>query len=131
MKIYIITAVVLAALSTTAMAETVPTPSEPSQVKEMPDPMRGKRNMKDRMWKEMDADSDGVVTKEESAAFGNRKFEEKDADHDGKVTKEEWDAFRKAKMEERKAKMKNKMESMNTGEKTGEKKPEMSSEPKK
>lgn len=53
------------------------------------------------MWKEMDTDNDGVITKEESTAFGNRKFEERDANHDGKVTREEWDNFRKEKMEQR------------------------------
>ncbi len=54
---------------------------------------------KESMWKELDTNGDGVITKEESNEFSNKKFEEKDANKDGKVTKEEWDAAYAAKME--------------------------------
>jgi Ca2+-binding EF-hand superfamily protein len=66
----------------------------------------------EKMWKEMDTNEDGSITREESTAFGNKKFDERDSNKDGKVTREEWDAFRKAKMEERKKRMNEKQANM-------------------
>lgn len=102
--------IALATFSTVAMAETpAPTTAAPAQAGGMP-AMGGQ--MKDRMkshmekvWKEMDANGDNSISKDESVAFGNKKFDERDSNHDSKVTREEWDSFRDARMEEMKAKM--------------------------
>lgn len=53
------------------------------------------------MFKKMDADGDGVVTKAEADAFHEKKFGEIDANKDGKITKEEQDAHRKQMREKR------------------------------
>lgn len=112
MKTSLALGIILAAFSTAAMAETPAVAKE--KTAEMP-AAKGdehKHHMHDRMgkrmermWKEMDANSDGTITREESTAFGNKKFDERDANKDGKVTRAEWDAFGEAKMKERKAKM--------------------------
>lgn len=54
----------------------------------------------ERTWKEIDTNNDGVITREESTAFSNKKFDDKDINKDGKITKEEWDAYREEKMKE-------------------------------
>lgn len=93
---------ILAAFSTSAMAETpAPKLAEPAKAEKMQNRMKGRM---ERMWKEMDSNNDGAISKEESTAFGNKKFDEKDGNHDDTITREEWDAFHKAKMEEKKAK---------------------------
>ena len=55
------------------------------------------RQHKAEMWKTMDANSDGSVTKAEFDAAHSKKFTEMDADKDGKVTMDEKKAFKKAK----------------------------------
>ncbi len=140
MKTSIALAITLASLSTSAMAETpamtksqpAPAAGMPAMGADMSKHMGGKRHgyMKERMermWKEMDTNNDGSISKEESTAFGNKKFDEKDANHDGKVTREEWDAFHTAKMEEMKARMEKRHENMPMGDK----KQETPAEPKK
>jgi hypothetical protein len=113
MKHSIIIGIALAAFATPALAETpAQNPTQSAQDSTAPATgnmrhMNGKmhdrmQNRMDYMWKEMDTNNDGVITREESTAFGNKKFDEKDANHDGKVTKEEWEAFHNAKMEKMK-----------------------------
>lgn len=46
----------------------------------------------DRMFEEMDANHDGVVSKQEFDAFHDKRFKELDANHDGKIAREEMDA---------------------------------------
>ncbi len=117
MKTSLALAITLTAFSTATMAETpAATTSQPAQAAGMPamggnTPQHMQREMhdrmknhKERMWKEMDANGDGSISREESTAFGNKKFDERDANKDSKVTREEWDAFHNAKMEEIKAK---------------------------
>ncbi len=48
----------------------------------------------DRMFDEMDANHDGVVTKKEFDAYHDKRFKELDANHDGKITREEMEAAR-------------------------------------
>lgn len=48
-----------------------------------------------RMFDEMDANHDGVVTKKEFDAFHDKRFKELDANHDGKISREEMDAAHK------------------------------------
>jgi len=106
MKHTVTLGILLAALSVPALAET-PAKNE-SQTTQTAAPASSPRdhmhNHMERMWKEMDSNGDGSISKEESAAFGNKKFDERDTNHDGKVTREEWDSFHNAKMEEMKAK---------------------------
>ncbi|MEQ1790335.1 MAG: hypothetical protein ABL857_07820 [Rickettsiales bacterium] len=112
MKHSIALGLILAAFSTSAMAEVAtPVPAENTAVletaKKAPDHARAKHYMgrhKDRMWKELDANSDNFVSAEESDAFGKKKFQEKDLNKDGKISKEEWDSSHKAKMLEIKEK---------------------------
>lgn len=129
MKTSLALGIILTAFSTAAMAETpAVTTSQPAQAAGMPamgsdkpqymhgevrDRMKGHM---ERMWNEMDANSDGSISREESTAFGNKKFDERDANKDSKVTREEWDAFHKAKMEEMKAKRKDGKVGMPMGE---------------
>lgn len=54
----------------------------------------------ERTWKSIDTNNDGVMTREESAAFSNKKFDDKDIDKDGKITRAEWDSFREERMKE-------------------------------
>jgi Ca2+-binding EF-hand superfamily protein len=63
-----------------------------------------KPRQKEGMFKKMDADGDGVVTKAEADAYHNKKFAEKDVNKDGKITKEELEAYKEKKREERKKK---------------------------
>ncbi len=49
-----------------------------------PDSSQG--NMQDKMFKDMDTNSDGMVTKDEFNNFGAKKFTEMDVNGDGKVT---------------------------------------------
>jgi len=49
----------------------------------------------EKMFKEMDANNDGVVTKKEFDAFHNKMFKEMDANGDGKITREEMEAMHK------------------------------------
>lgn len=118
MRSYILLGMALAAISTAAMAAETPAATEPAKQavdgKEMnkEGKMRHKGMRMEKMWKEMDANEDGSISREESTAFGNKKFDERDANKDGKVTREEWDAFRKAKMEERKKHMDEKRENL-------------------
>ncbi len=110
---------ILTAISASAMATTMATPPAPNQpagdhmekpMGMMQDKMGGNMHNRmeehmDRMWKEMDANGDGSISSEESAAFGKKKFDERDANHDGKVTREEWDAFGEARRKEMMEKM--------------------------
>jgi Ca2+-binding EF-hand superfamily protein len=50
-----------------------------------------------KMWKKMDADGDGVVTREEFDKAHGEKFAKMDANSDGKITKEEKMAYKKSK----------------------------------
>lgn len=52
---------------------------------------QGRAQMEDAMFKRMDANSDGAVSKAEFQAFNTARFKEMDADKDGKVTREEMD----------------------------------------
>lgn len=74
-----------------------------------PEPMSGMQKRmeehKGYMWKQLDANKDNSITKEESVAFSNKKFEEKDLNHDGKISIEEWDAAIAAKRSKAKDKM--------------------------
>ncbi len=54
------------------------------------------------MWKMMDADSDGTVTRAEFDKAHDEKFKKMDADGDGKITKEEKKAHKKAMKEGKK-----------------------------
>lgn len=105
MKYSITAGIIAATIATSAFAET---PAQnASQITEAAatGPKHDfMRNRMEKMWKEMDTNGDGVISKEESTAFGNKKFDEKDSNHDGKVTRDEWDAFHNAKMEEFKEK---------------------------
>jgi Ca2+-binding EF-hand superfamily protein len=49
----------------------------------------------EKMFREMDANNDGVVTKKEFDAFHNKMFKEMDANGDGKITHEEMEAMHK------------------------------------
>jgi Ca2+-binding EF-hand superfamily protein len=51
----------------------------------------GRVQMDDALFKRMDANGDGVVTREEFDASNARRFQEMDANNDGKVTREEMD----------------------------------------
>ena len=54
----------------------------------------------ERTWKEIDTNNDGIITREESIAFSNKKFDDKDLNKDGKITRAEWDSYREEKMKE-------------------------------
>lgn len=96
--------ILLAALSVPAFAETpAKNASQAADAAAAGSPRDHMHNHMEKMWKEMDANGDGSISREESTAFGNKKFDERDTNHDGKVTREEWDAFHNAKMEEMKA----------------------------
>jgi hypothetical protein len=43
------------------------------------------RNMPDQMFKDLDANSDGIITRSESKAFEAKKFQEMDANSDGQI----------------------------------------------
>ncbi len=97
--------ILLAALTDPALAETpAKNASQTTESAASGAPHDRMHNHMEKMWKEMDANGDGSISKEESTAFGNKKFDERDTNHDGKVTREEWDAFHNAKMEEMKSK---------------------------
>lgn len=101
--------IILAAFSSAAMAETPSANSTQTETStgggNMSKHIRSRMDERmEQMWKEMDANGDGSISREESTAFGNKKFDEKDTDHDGKVTREEWDAFRDARMKKMKDK---------------------------
>lgn len=51
----------------------------------------GRVPMDDAMFKRMDANGDGSVSKAEFDEFNTKRFKEMDADNDGKVTREEMD----------------------------------------
>ncbi len=51
-----------------------------------------------KMWKKMDADGDGTVTKKEFDKMHSEMFKKMDANGDGKITKEEKMAHHKSKM---------------------------------
>ncbi len=109
MRSSILLGIALATISTAAMAAEAPAdsgkPADAPEMHKMGDRMHKRMDEHmERMFKEMDSNNDGSISREESTAFGNKKFDERDANKDGKVTKEEWDAFRKTKMEEMKAK---------------------------
>jgi hypothetical protein len=55
-------------------------------------------NMHDQMFQDMDTNSDGMVTRDESKAFGAKKFNEIDANGDGQITSEEMNAAHKKMM---------------------------------
>ena len=55
-----------------------------------------------KMWKMMDADNDGNVTREEFDKAHGEMFKKMDANGDGKITKEEKMAHKKAKMGDKK-----------------------------
>ncbi len=46
----------------------------------------------DHMFKQMDVNNDGAISKKEFNTFHEKRFKEMDANHDGKVTREEMDA---------------------------------------
>jgi|GEM_PF-3700702 len=118
MKNSILLGIALAVISTATMAAEAPATAESAkqttagQEANKDKKMQRKGMRMEKMWKEMDANGDGSITREESTAFGNKKFDERDSNKDGKVTREEWDAFRKAKMEERKKRMNEKQANM-------------------
>ena len=58
-----------------------------------PDSSQG--NMHDQMFKTMDSNSDGMVTRDEFNNFGAKKFQELDANGDGQITGEEINAAHK------------------------------------
>ena len=58
-----------------------------------PDSSHG--NMHDQMFKDMDTNSDGMVTKDEFNNYGAKKFKELDVNGDGQVTGEEMKAAHK------------------------------------
>ncbi len=67
-------------------------------------PADGPKHHKGDMLKEIDADSDGAVSKAEFLAFHEKRFGEMDTNKDDKISKEEHEAMRaewKAKMKER------------------------------
>lgn len=64
--------------------------AEPGACRE-PAQGQDRMQMDDAMFKRMDANSDGAVSKAEFQAFNARRFKEMDADKDGKVTREEMD----------------------------------------
>jgi|GEM_PF-1933038 len=57
-----------------------------------------KENRHGKMFEYMDANSDGMVTKDEFNAFGEKKFKKMDANGDGKVSAEEMKASHKKMM---------------------------------
>lgn len=57
-----------------------------------PAPGSNQVQMDDVLFKRMDANGDGSVSKAEFDEFNTRRFKELDADNDGKVTREEMDA---------------------------------------
>ncbi len=64
----------------------------------------GHKHKKDHhkeMWKKMDADGDGAVTRKEFDKMHGDMFAKMDANKDGKVTKEEKMAFHKSKMKKK------------------------------
>lgn len=87
-------------LSSATMAADAPAPAHDGNGK-MQERMKGRM---DHMFKELDANGDGTVSKDENNAFATKKFEENDANKDGKVTKDEWDAAREKKHKEWEAK---------------------------
>jgi hypothetical protein len=120
MKRSLTLALVLTSISAIAFAQTSVPAAAPTSPIAMPAPAQGSAPMpphgnmmnQDRMkthmehmFDEMDTNHDGVISKEESTAFGARKFDERDANHDGKVTKAEWIAFNEAMAEKFKEKM--------------------------
>ncbi|TXT24355.1 MAG: signal transduction protein with EFhand domain [Gallionellaceae bacterium] len=64
--------------------------AEPGACRE-PAQGQGRAQMEDTMFKRMDANSDGAVSKAEFQGFNTKRFKEMDADKDGKVTREEMD----------------------------------------
>ena len=61
-----------------------------------PDSSQG--NMHDQMFKAIDTNSDGTVTREEFNAFGAKKFQQMDANGDGQLSSEEMKAAYKMMM---------------------------------
>ncbi len=55
------------------------------------------------MFKEMDKNGDGAVSKKEFDAFHSAHFKEMDTNHDGKITQDEMDAVHQKMMEQGKA----------------------------
>ena len=55
-------------------------------------------NMAAKMFKAMDTNSDGMVTREEFSAFGDKKFKEMDVNGNGQITLEEMKAGQKKMM---------------------------------
>ena len=49
-------------------------------------------NMAEKMFKAMDTNSDGMVTREEFSTFGDKKFKEMDVNGNGQITLEEMKA---------------------------------------
>ncbi len=108
---------ILTLIASSAMAESSPAKTAPEKTaasstqesydSKIPHAAEVKNMRKNRMaeymertWKEIDTNNDGVITREESTAFSNKKFDDKDLNKDGKITKEEWDAYREEKMKE-------------------------------
>jgi hypothetical protein len=58
-------------------------------------PNSSQGNMHEQMFKTMDANSDGMVTRDEFDNYGKKKFQEMDANGDGQVTAEEMKAMSK------------------------------------
>lgn len=58
-------------------------------------PGSNEENMADKMYKDMDTNSDGVVTKEEFNSFGAKKFTEMDVNGDGQITRKEMKGAKK------------------------------------
>ena len=83
-KILTLTAILLTANFALANEGTPPPPHEG----------KGPHHRGGHMFKKIDTDGNGVITKAEHDAFSNKKFDEIDANKDGQVTKEEGKAFR-------------------------------------
>ncbi len=58
-------------------------------------PDSSQKNMHDQMFKEMDTRSDGVVTRDEFNAFGEKKFQQMDANGDGRISSDKMKAAHK------------------------------------
>lgn len=63
-----------------------------------------KKSHMSKMWKKMDIDKDGSVSKEEFDTFHANKFMRMDANKDGKISKEEKKAYKKSMRTEKKEK---------------------------
>lgn len=61
--------------------------------------------MADAMFKKIDMDNDGMISREEHDAFANKMFTEADTNSDGKLSKEEMSAYKTKEMADMKSGM--------------------------